>query len=111
MGFMQVVSVNFHPFYRNAKEVVKKEVFQVHHTRICVQHDIFAQKSESLDITDKAINNSLTCRDPETQVVVRRKKINFIIVGPFVQETTIRTGECTAQYMLIIVCMYSEPAH
>ena len=45
---LQVVSVNFHPFYRNAKEVVKKELFQVNYSSIIVQQDIFAQKTENL---------------------------------------------------------------
>ncbi len=44
----QVVSVNFNPFYRNAKEVVKKEEFQVNYRTICVQQDIFAQNAENL---------------------------------------------------------------
>ncbi len=46
--YTQVVSVNFHPFYRNVKEVVKKEVFQVKYSIVTVQQDIFAQKTENL---------------------------------------------------------------
>ena len=45
---IQVISVNFHPFYRNAKEVVKKEGFQVNYCSVIVQQDIFAQKTENL---------------------------------------------------------------
>ncbi len=90
---MQVVSVNFHPFYRNAKEVVKKEVFQVNYSSISVQHDIFAQKTANLRTTDEAIDDELNIRNPENGAVMRTKQINFIIVGPFVQETTKGTGE------------------
>ncbi len=108
--------MNFHPFYRNTKEVVKKEVFQVDYSRICVQHDIFAQKSDNLNTTNEAIDDELIFRNPINRHVLRRKKIDFIIVGPFVQENTKATGECTSQlltfwYVKIDYYVYSESAY
>ncbi len=52
----QVVSVNFHPFYRNVEEVVKKEVFQVNYSSVIVQQDIFAQKTENLRMVREIVN-------------------------------------------------------
>ena len=46
---LQVVSVNFHPFYRNPTEVVRKEDFQTNYTSITMQDDILAQKTENLN--------------------------------------------------------------
>ena len=46
---LQVLSVNFHPFYRNPTEVVKKEFFQTNYTSITLQDDILAQKTENLN--------------------------------------------------------------
>ena len=40
--------MNFHPFYRNPTEVVKKEEFQVNYSSITLQDDIFAQKTGNL---------------------------------------------------------------
>ncbi len=48
--------MNFHPFYRNVKEVVKKEVFQVNYSSVIVQQDIFAQKTENLRMVRETVN-------------------------------------------------------
>ncbi len=48
--------MNFHPFYRNVKEVVKKEVFQVNYSSVIVQQDIFAQKTENLRMVGDTAN-------------------------------------------------------
>lgn len=45
---MQVISVNFHPFYRNEKQVCRKDTFYTNYTTITFQDDIFTQKTENI---------------------------------------------------------------
>lgn len=44
----QVISVNFHPFYRNAKQVCRKDTFLTNYITITFQDDIFTQKTENI---------------------------------------------------------------
>ena len=44
--------MNFHPFYRNPTEVVKKEEFQVNYSSNTLQDDIFAQKRQNLKLVN-----------------------------------------------------------
>ena len=45
---VQVVSVNFHPFYRNDKEVAKHSKFQSNYSVIIFQDDIYSQDADSI---------------------------------------------------------------
>ena len=45
---LQVVSVNFHPFYQNEKDVCRKEMFHANYSRITIQNDIFSLSSENI---------------------------------------------------------------
>ena len=45
---VQVISVNFDPFYRNEKQVCRKDTFYTNYTTITFQDDIFTQKTENI---------------------------------------------------------------
>ncbi len=74
--YTQVVSVNFHPFYRNVKEVVKKEVFQVKYSIVTVQQDIFAQKTENLRMVRERVN--CFCVNTVSVYCYRRTKLSMM---------------------------------
>lgn len=44
----QVISVNFHPFYRNAKQVCRKDTFLTNYITITFQDDIFTQNTDNI---------------------------------------------------------------
>jgi len=52
-----VVSVNFHPFYRNDKEVARREEFYTNYVTVKFPADIFTQKNVSIN---KVIVNKVT---------------------------------------------------
>ncbi len=49
--------------------------------------------------TDEAIDDELIIRHPVTHALKITKQINFIVVGPFVQEATKGTGKCMCSPM------------
>ena len=45
----QVISVNFHPFYRNT-EIVRKDKFQVNVTMITVHDEVLSQAAANINL-------------------------------------------------------------
>ena len=48
-NILQVVSVDFHPFFRNKKSAVKKTTYYTNYVTATCPEDIFAQSSDSLN--------------------------------------------------------------
>ena len=48
MHFIQVISVNFHPFFRNEKDPVKKRAFYTNYVDVNMPVDIFTQDNTNI---------------------------------------------------------------
>ncbi len=53
--------------------------------------------------TDEAIDDELSTRNSVTRALKITKNINFIVVGPFVQEAIKGTGKCIVQFQIFIL--------
>lgn len=51
--------MNFHPFYRNHKEVAKRSKFQSNYSVVVFQDDIYSQDADTIVKVWSRVNNTL----------------------------------------------------
>jgi hypothetical protein len=82
-AFKKVVSVNFHPFFRNEKDPVKKRAFYTNYYEVNLPVDIFTQVNTNINKATEKIFEHM--RKPV------KKPADFIVVGPLTEDSQIVT--------------------
>lgn len=57
--YIQVISVNFHPFFRNEKEPVKKDIFYTNYVSVNCPENIYIHSTDIINVV--SVKNLYLC--------------------------------------------------
>jgi hypothetical protein len=88
-AFLDVLSLNFDPFYGNEKEVYHLETFHADYCTVRFQENILTKGTAKLNKLEEALSGEF--EGPYPDIPSCRKQLNFVLIGPFTDSGKIAT--------------------